>query len=39
LNQVENGAYTKIITEIDSEEKADKSFNLVKDGNKIYGQL
>ncbi len=39
LNQIENGAYTKIITEIDSEEKADKAFNLVKDGKKIYGQL
>lgn len=33
------GANTKIITEIDSEEKADKAFNLVKEGKKIYGQL
>jgi len=39
LNQLESGANTKIITEIDSEEKADKAFNLVKDGKKIYGQL
>ncbi|MCD6036162.1 MAG: hypothetical protein K0S67_46 [Nitrososphaeraceae archaeon] len=39
LNQVQNGAETKIITEIDNEEKADKGFNFVKEGNKIYGQL
>lgn len=30
---------TKIITEIDSEEKADKAFNMEKSGNKIFGQL
>ena len=34
-----NDANTKIITEIDTEEKADKAFNLVKEGKKIYGQL
>lgn len=39
LNQLENQASTKIVTEIDSEEKADKAFNLVKEGKKIYGQL
>ena len=32
---------TKMITEIDNEEKADKAFNLEKgsDGKKIYGQI
>jgi hypothetical protein len=39
LNQLEENAYTKIVTEIDNEEKADKGFNFVKEGNKIYGQL
>lgn len=37
----EKEANTKIITEIDDEEKADKAFNLVKDeeSGKVYGQL
>lgn len=41
LKQIDSiqGANTKIITEIDSEEKADRAFNLVKEGKKIYGQL
>jgi hypothetical protein len=39
LNQVEKDAGTKIITEVNSEEIADKAFNLVKEGKKIYGQL
>jgi len=39
LNQVEKDASTKIITEVNSEEIADKAFNLVKEGKKIYGQL
>jgi hypothetical protein len=30
---------TKIITEIDNEEKADKAFNMEKDGKRIFGQL
>lgn len=39
LNQLDEGANTKIVTEIDNEDKADRAFNLVKDGKKIYGQL
>lgn len=36
-----NAGSTKIITEIDNEEKADKAFNMEKDisNKKIYGQL
>lgn len=35
-----NAGSTKIITEIDNEEKADKAFNFEKGPNKkIYGQL
>jgi hypothetical protein len=34
-----NAGSTKIITEIDTEEKADKAFNMEKDGKKIFGQL
>ncbi len=39
LNQIEKDASTKIITEVNSEEIADKAFNLVREGKKIYGQL
>jgi len=39
LNQLEKDASTKIITEVNSEEIADKAFNLVREGKKIYGQL
>src|SRR6188474_259261 len=39
LNQLEKDASTKIITEVNSEEIADKAFNFVKEGKKIYGQL
>jgi len=38
---LEKNANTKIITEIDDEEKADRAFNLVKDeeSGKVYGQM
>jgi hypothetical protein len=39
LKQVSSQSIVKIITEIDTEEKADRAFNMVKDGKKIYGQL
>ena len=39
LRQIDGDSGTKIVTEIDTEEKADKGFNFVKEGNKIYGQL
>lgn len=39
LKQVASEHIVKMITEIDSEEKADKGFNFVKEGKKIYGQL
>lgn len=34
LNQMDDGANTKIVTEINTEEKADKGFNFVKEGKK-----
>ena len=38
---LEKTANTKIITEIDDEEKADRAFNLVKDeeSGKVFGQM
>lgn len=41
LKQVSSKSIEKIITEINSEEKADKTFNLVEneEDGKVYGQL
>ena len=40
LKQVSSDKIVKIITEIDSEEKADRAFNFTEgEDNKIYGQL
>lgn len=40
LKGLEKNANTKIITEVNNEEVADKAFNLVKDDDgKVYGQM